>query len=164
MKIALLSDVHDRTEQLSRALKQAAALGCEQLFFMGDIGALSSLRFLRAEWEGQLEIVFGNNEYTRSKHRLAAANWSLTRHHGESADFICDGRRIYMSHYGDTAQQAAQKGIYDAAFFGHSHSAYQERIGSTLLANPGEIQGRQGRPQFAVYNSSDNSIEQHFVL
>lgn len=163
MKIALLSDVHDRTDNLSRALKQAAALGCEQLFFMGDIVTLKSLLFLRQQWEGQLEIIFGNNERSRNQHHRAVANWAQSRHHGESADFICDGRRIYMSHYGDAAQKAALKGIYDAAFFGHSHSAYQERIGSTLLANPGEIQGRQGRPQFAVYDSSNNSIEQHLV-
>jgi len=164
MKIAILSDVHDCKENLRRALKQAATLGCEQLFFIGDIVELDSLFYLREKWQGQLEIVFGNNEYSRLAHREAAFIWPQTRHHGDHADFICSARRIYMSHYREDAQKAAEKGNYDAVFFGHSHRAHQERIGSTILVNPGEIQGRQSPPQFAVYDSIDNSVKQYIVL
>ena len=158
MIVGLISDIHDHTDHLHTALKQLEAAGCKRLLFLGDMADLSTFRTLRYSWEHDLDLVLGNNDYPRGDFLAAAEQWPATRHHGVSADLLLDNRRIFMTHEPIYALQAALSGKYAAAFFGHTHRAEQRMVGSTLLANPGDIQGRYGEPSYALYNTADSSF------
>lgn len=157
MNIALISDIHDHTLHLLLALQRAREEGCERLFFMGDMARLETFSVLRREWTAPIDLVFGNNDFDRTSFLRMAEGFSQTTHHGDSAETEADGRHIAFTHYPAPAEKLANLGCFDAVFYGHTHVAHQERRGSTLLANPGEIQGRYS-PGFAVYNTTANSV------
>lgn len=157
MLVALLSDIHDHTTHLLLALHAAKQEGCTHLLFMGDMASTATFRTLREEWPHGIDLVFGNNEYEPGTFRKLAAQWSRTTLHGEAADLQLDGRRLFFTHLPWTAARAAESGLYDAVFFGHTHTPEQLRTGSTLVVNPGEIYGRQGQPTIGVYDTETNS-------
>lgn len=157
MNIALLSDIHDHTLHLLLALQRALEEGCERLFFMGDMARLETFSVLRHEWTAPIDLVFGNNDFDRTSFLHMAETFSQTTHHSDTADTEADGRRIAFTHYPTPARKLADLDCYDAVFYGHTHVAHQERCGRTLLANPGEIQGRYA-VSFAVYNTATNTV------
>lgn len=158
MLVALVSDVHDHTTHLLLALHEARAQGCTHLLFMGDMAGLSTFRTLREEWAHPIDLVFGNNEYETAAFQRAAEQWHHTTLHGATADLVLDGRRIFFCHLPWTAAKAAESGLYDAVFFGHTHAPETLSIGSTLVANPGEVYGRQGTPSIGVYDTCTNTV------
>ena len=157
MRIALLSDIHDHTSHLLLALEAAKSEGCTHLLFMGDMAELSTFRTLHEEWEHPMDLVFGNNEYQIGEFRKMAEAWGKTTLHGEIADVTIQNRRIYFCHLPWTALKAADSGVYDAVFYGHTHTAEIRSVGNTILVNPGEVYGRQSRPSIAVYDTDTNT-------
>lgn len=159
MKIALLSDVHDRTDNLLAALCLAEEHGCARLLYLGDIVELSTFSLLVEEWTNPLDVVFGNNEIDRrSFFRKAEAHPHVT-HHGDEASVHIEQRLIYFSHYPWAAMKAAESGRYDAVFYGHTHARHRQLIAHTLLVNPGEVGGVRLSASFAIYDTDDNSVE-----
>lgn len=157
MNIALLSDIHDHTLHLLLALQRATEERCERLFFMGDMASLETFSVLRREWTAPIDLVFGNNDFDRTSFLHMAECFDQTTHHGDTAETEADGRHISFTHYSTTAEKLAKLGRYDAVFYGHTHVAHQEWHGRTILANPGEIQGRYA-VGFAVYNTTTNTV------
>ena len=157
MLIALLSDIPDHTTHLLLALHAAEQEGCTHLLFMGDMASASTFRTLREEWEHGIDLVFGNNEYELGVFRQMAETWAQTTLHGDEADITLDGSRIYFTHLPWSATKATESGLYDAVFFGHTHSAEQRQLGGTLVVNPGEVYGRQGAPSIGVYDTETNT-------
>ncbi len=157
MNVALLSDIHDQTSHLLAALVRAEAEGCRHLLFMGDMVALETFRILREEWPWPIDLVFGNNECDRSEFLRLSRSFAQTTHHGDTGDIDLDGRRVAFTHYPSSARRLAETGRYHAVFFGHTHLPESARVGSCLLANPGEIQGRR-RACFSVYRTEENAV------
>lgn len=157
MNIALLSDIHDHIPHLLAALDMAAGEGCERLFFMGDMARPETFSTLRGEWAGPIDLVFGNNESDRAAFLRMAEAFAQTEHHGDIADLEADGRRIAFTHTPRAAERLASDGLRDAVFFGHTHRPFQGTLLNTLLANPGEIQGRF-EPCFSIYNTNTNTV------
>lgn len=158
MLIALLSDIHDNTGPMTAALHRANELGCRHLLFMGDLASLRTLQTMREEWPYPIDLVFGNNERNLSFHLQLADSLPDTTHHGLEAELTLEGRHIFFCHDPYLAEQQAAKGTYDAVFYGHTHIAVQKHIKTTLLANPGEIQGRTGKRSFGIYNTSNSNL------
>lgn len=158
MLIALLSDVHDNTSAMVAALRRADTLACRHLLFMGDLTSLSTMQTMREEWKHPIDLVFGNNELYHNFHLQLAESLPGITHHGTEADLALEERRIFFCHHPHIAERQLVKGAYDAVFYGHTHIAAQQRDGHTLLANPGEIQGRTGRRSFGIYDTSDSSL------
>ena len=157
MRIALLSDIHDHITHLLLALEAARAGGCTHLLFMGDMAELSTFRTLREEWPHPIDFVFGNNEYQVTAFRKLAADSPQTTLHGETADICLDNRRLFFCHLPWTALKAAESGQYDAVFYGHTHAPEIRHLQGTLVVNPGEIYGRQGKPSIGIYDTGSNS-------
>ena len=158
MLIGILSDIHDNTDHLHRAIRLMEQENCTRLLCLGDMADVSTLRLLRSLWEGEMDLVSGNNDYPRSAFRDAAAAMPATHYHGDTADLTLAGRRIFLAHEPERTLHAADLGCFDAIFFGHTHQAGQMRDGRTLIANPGEIQGRYGEPSFAVYDTDTHTL------
>lgn len=158
MHVALLSDIHDHTTHLLLALHAARECGCSYLLFMGDMAGMSTFRTLREEWPFPVELVFGNNEYELDSFKRAARQWPGTTLHDHTADIRLDNRRIFFCHLPWQALRAAETGLYDAVFYGHTHVPEIRTCGNTILANPGDVYGRQGTPSIGIYDTSTNSV------
>lgn len=163
MRIAILSDIHDHTTHLLLALHAAREAGCEHLLCLGDLAMFSTFRMLCEEWTQALDVVFGNNEYDRQAFYRVAEQYPHVCLHGDTAELRLGQRLFFMCHLPWTAQKAAQRGIYDAVFYGHTHCAAVEQIGKVPLINPGEIYGRQEKPGFAVLETQTLRIR-HLTL
>ena len=158
MKVAILSDVHDCTNNLLAALCMAAELDCRHLLYLGDIVELDTFMLLVDEWVHPIDIVFGNNEIDRRSFYSAAQSNHLVTHHGDEGILSLDGRSLYITHYPWAALKAAESGKYDAVFYGHTHVADMQKTVHTLLVNPGEVGGVRRPPSFAIYDTEDNSV------
>lgn len=157
MRAALLSDIHDHETHLLLALEAAREADCTHLLFMGDMAGLGTFRTLLDAWEHPIDLVFGNNEYQLGEFRkLAAASRHATLH-GDTADIELSARRLFLTHFPWAAQKAAESGLYDAVFYGHTHTAEIRRLGNTLIVNPGEIYGRQSKPGIGIYDTNSNT-------
>lgn len=165
MLVAILSDTHDNTLNLRRALQLAQEGGCTHLLFLGDMASVSTFRLLRELWPHEMQLVPGNNDYPRADFRaFAAAATPQTLYHGESADIQLDGRRIYMTHEPmNGVLYAAECGEFDLVLFGHTHQRGQQQHGRTIVANPGDLQGRYGEPSFAIYDTAAHELR-HTLL
>ncbi len=163
MKVAVLSDSHDRLDHLAQALQQVAAEGAERLFFLGDFCAPFSLKALAERFSGPIDCVFGNNDGDQFLLCQVAAGFPQVTFHAPLAELEVAGRTVALQHYPELGIRLAESGAYDAVFTGHDHLRYIREIGSTLWANPGELMGRLGEPSFGIWDTETNTFR-HIVL
>ena len=162
MKIAVMSDSHDRVDHIQTAITQIED-EADVLIHCGDYCAPFMLHEL-VKFPGPVHGAFGNVDgdiFLMTKFADTAENLSLYHPMG---DICVDSKRIAFTHYPRMAHGLASTDKYDAVFYGHSHEFKCEQIGKTLLVNDGEIMGRKGRPCFVVYDTQTNQIEQRFVV
>ena len=158
MKIAVLSDIHDRLDHLERALAQVRERGCEHLLFLGDFCAPFSLNALAEGFEKPIDAVFGNNDGDPFLLSQIASKHQQVTLHGQYAELEIGGRKIAINHYPDISKRVAESGAFDAVFSGHDHQRYVHQIGDAIWANPGEIMGRFGAPSWGLYDTGDGEF------
>lgn len=158
MKVAVLSDSHDRLDHIAWALKWVAKIGAERLFFLGDFCAPFALDALAEGYSGPIDAVFGNNDGDPFLLSKVADKYPQVTLHSPLAELKVDGRNVALHHYPEIGRRLAQSRAYDAVFTGHDHLKYIHRVEDTLWANPGELMGRLGSPSFGVWETKDNSF------
>lgn len=158
MKVAVLSDCHDRLDHLSWALKWVEKIGAKRLFYLGDFCAPFTLDALAEGYEGPIDAIFGNNDGDSFLISQVAAKYDHVNLHSPLAELYVDGRKVGMNHYPEIGRRLAESRAYDAVFSGHDHLKYIHQIEETLWANPGELMGRLGSPSFGIWDTSDNSF------
>lgn len=152
MLIAVMSDVHDNVWNLADALEKANAAGAAELIFCGDFCAPFTLMQIAQGFAGPVHCVFGNNDGDpRLLLRNAEAAGNVTIH-GQYAELKLGGRRIAVNHYPEIARRLVESGQFDLVCYGHDHRSHVEQVGAAVLANPGEVMGRFGRPTFGLYD------------
>jgi predicted phosphodiesterase len=166
MRLAILSDIHDQVSHLKQVLARLRPLAPDAIVLCGDITRSEAL--LAARLPGlPLAFCLGNcdrGEAARLKATAAA--------HGLGAwgdlgiwDLGPDERPVAFSHFPAIARKAAASGLYRAVFYGHTHRRALEslegpgELGACLLANPGDIEGRYGRPGALCWDSLSGSID-----
>lgn len=159
MKLAIMSDSHDRWERLEQAIVLANEAGCEVLLFAGDLISPPGIAVLQ-QFSGLVKFVWGNNEGERvgmTRMFDQSENMELC---GDIYEGELDGTKIFMNHYPRAAELAAQSGQFNLAIHGHTHEYREEKIGKCWLLNPGEIQGyRTESSTFAIFDTEKNTIE-----
>ncbi len=144
MQIAVISDIHDRTDHLKMAFVHIRNLSCRAIICLGDIVSASTLNYLlelcSATPAIPIYIVWGNNDNTLVLNSIAFSH-TIARLQGRS--IMLDGLSIAMTHYPNTAAQLAKSQQYDMVFYGHTHKMDIKYEGKCLLANPGEIAGNK---------------------
>lgn len=146
MKICIISDSHDRSDALGRAVNDAAAAGAQVVVHCGDVIGAHTLRpALRAGLP--MHVIHGNNlGDSVALHKLSQSSGGLLQYHGPDARLELCGRKIFLVHYPEYGHAMACTGNWDLVCCGHSHQAGIERVatvkgGSTWLVNPGTIAG-----------------------
>lgn len=153
MKLAILSDIHDRLDHLALVLDHESVRTADHLCFLGDFCAPFTLAALIDGYPGPIDCVFGNNDGDYFLLCQFASNHERVTFHQPLAELELGGKKIALHHYPEIGKRLAQSGEYDAVFSGHDHQRYTEMFGETLWANPGEIMGRFGKVSFGIYDT-----------
>ena len=163
MKIAILSDIHDRLDHLEQVLSSVNEAQADALFFLGDFCAPFSLAALAEEFSNPIHAIFGNNDGDIFLLCKIAAGHEHVSLHGQFAELEIDGRQIALNHYPELGRRLAESGHYATVFSGHDHQRYVHQIGDTLWANPGEIMGRFGTVSFGMFDTATLAFE-HVIV
>ncbi len=157
MKIGIISDSHDRIENLNKAMEMMKDEKVSELIHCGDFTAPFMINELE-KFPGNVHIVFGNidDRYRTTKKVENSENVKL---YGNNFEIEIKGKKIGAVHEPFFANMMAKSGDYDIVFHGHTHNKKKEKINDTLLVNPGELMGRKEKPGFAIYSIEKNKIE-----
>ncbi len=161
MQVAILSDIHDHLENLARVL--AEVRGMDLLLCLGDLCAPFTLDELAKGFPGPVQVTLGNNDgdiFLLTQIARRHPNVTLAAPMGEVE---AAGQKLAFVHYPIYGEGLAALGRYDAVFCGHSHKPDQRTIGSTLLANPGEVMGRFGEVSYGVWDTGTRAYTRKVV-
>ncbi len=133
MLVGLISDTHDNVDRIAEAVAVFNDRGVDLVIHAGDFTSPFSLKpfeSLKAEFVG----IYGNNDGDK----LLLRDRSGGRIHRQPHKFTFSGKRIVVMHEPDLVDDLAASGHFDLIVYGHTHRAEVERIGGTLVVNPGE--------------------------
>lgn len=111
-------------------------------------------------WSQKVYVAFGNADYAIRENM--GRGKLLTQHVEAFLDYgvlNIGGTKLAFCHYPLFADKLAESGRYDVVFYGHDHKPWEKKIGRTVLLNPGELQARDGRPTFAIYDLAKMKAE-----
>jgi putative phosphoesterase len=158
MKVAILSDIHDRTENLRQALERCR--GADVLICCGDLCSPFVLRDLCEGFAGPVHVVFGNNDGDLFRMAGVATGFPHVTLHGEYCELDIDGATFAVNHFDTIGRAIARGGSFDVVCFGHNHRFEITPSGKTLAINPGEIYGgRTGSATFVIYDTGTRKAE-----
>lgn len=161
MKLAVMSDTHDNVWNLRRALEIVREEQADMIIHCGDFVAPFMLKELE---KAGLPVygVLGNND--GSGFLLAKTAFTeLSRITlNEIVGFVdAQGFSVSFTHQRVVAEALALTGRFDLVCYGHSHVYRLETLGKTLLLNPGEILGKEGKPGFCMVNTATRAVVRH---
>jgi len=161
MKIAVFSDIHDNLERWREAAKIIEGEKIKIGICCGDVGDLDTLVEISNIFE-TLYLSLGNFDFKiKNKTELFPKNVKFSHDFGE---IEIEKRKIAFVHYDYATKGLAKLGRYDVVFYGHTHTPWEEKIGSTVLLNPGEIAGQFGKATFAIYDLKKLKAELKILL
>jgi putative phosphoesterase len=146
MKLCIVSDSHDRADELAQAVKAGAAAGAEAVIHCGDLIGTQTLRAALSVGL-PMHVIHGNNLGDPvSLSRWARDSKGLLEYHGMDARIELGKRRIFVVHYPEYGDAMARTGDWDLVCCGHSHVAAIEQVktvtdGTAWLVNPGTVAG-----------------------
>ncbi len=159
MKIAVFSDSHDQVAHVESALAAANAAGAEVLIHCGDLCAPFIVDLLGRRFAGPTHIVFGNNDGDGRMLQVIAARFPQITLWGIYAELTVGNRALAVIHYPEPARRIAQSGQFDLVCYGHNHLKAVESVGKGLLANPGELLGKDGTPTWGLYDTETGQFD-----
>ena len=118
MKIAIMSDSHDRWDHLEKAIEVANSENCEYLLFAGDFIAPTGIPTLQ-RFKGKVRLVWGNNEGETVKFTRLMDKTENLKLCGDVFEEEIDGVKIFMNHYPRIVELAAKSGEFDLCIYGH---------------------------------------------
>ncbi|MCC6458305.1 MAG: YfcE family phosphodiesterase [Caldilineaceae bacterium] len=159
MKIAVFSDSHDQIAHLDQALAGANAAGAGVLIHCGDLCAPFMIDRLGRGFAGPIHIVFGNNDGDGRLLQVIASRFPQITLHGIYTELTVENRALAVIHYPEPARRIAQSGRFDLVCYGHNHLKAVEQVGKGVLANPGELLGKEGPPTWGLYDTATGQFE-----
>jgi putative phosphoesterase len=106
-----------------------------------------------------IHMVWGNNDGDKRLVSELAAKAGNFMIYGEYAEFSLNGLRIAMNHYPEIAHGLAASGKFDLVCYGHNHSASLDHVDKTVLLNPGEMMGMNGRSTLVLFDTATREVE-----
>jgi putative phosphoesterase len=137
MMVGILSDTHDRFENISKALEQFEEHEVELVLHCGDIESPDAVRHFAGV---PTHFVFGNCDWRPDALRYAIAEIGATLHE-PFGELELNGKRLAWVHGHEKRRMRDLESAdrYDFLFYGHTHMAEQHRSGKTLVVNPGAL-------------------------
>lgn len=158
MRIAIMSDSHDNIWKLEKALPHLAKT--DAVIHCGDlVSPFMMIRLIKGAGGIPIHLVWGNNDGDKALIAQVASKVENIHLHGDFAHLELGGLKIAVNHYPSVAKNLAASDSYDLVCYGHDHTAHEERVGNTLLLNPGELMGLQGRSTIAILDTDTRQVE-----
>jgi putative phosphoesterase len=135
--IGIVSDTHGHLPNTRAAVQMLASLDVTVVLHCGDIGTPDVAECFRP-WP--THYVLGNVDDGPAVYRAAIDGAGGTLH-GRFADIEIEGRRIALLHGDDQRRlhEAIAGGQFDLVCHGHTHVAALDRMGNTVVLNPGAL-------------------------
>jgi len=159
-----MSDSHDNIWNLQQALNMIRKEQAELIIHCGDFVAPFMLKELK---QARIPVygVLGNND--GSGFLLAKTAFSELSHITlfeivGQAD--AQGFSVCFTHQRVVAEALSATSRYDLVCYGHSHVYHLEKVGKTLLLNPGEIMGKEGFPGFCIVDTQTRDVVRHEII
>jgi hypothetical protein len=146
MKIAVVSDTHNNTATLEKALGWIEKQNIQLILHCGDISSQEFIDYAKKYFDGEIKYVKGNADHD-------------IRNIPDSDTLEVGGKKIGIVHYPNEAKRMAKSGKYDIVFYGHTHRPWDEKVGECHMVNPGELAGQFYKPTFAVYDTDSGTLE-----
>lgn len=142
MKIGILSDTHDDIDNVREAVHRFREQKVELIIHGGDYvfpGIIDEFKTSQNEdWHPKLVGVLGNND--GEKLILSKKFFEIEGElHGEFYDDFIDGLRFGIYHGTNLKLKDAviASKLYDVFIYGHTHIKEENKIGDTIVLNPG---------------------------
>lgn len=159
MKIGLISDTHDKIQNIRKAVRIFNDKHVDLVIHAGDFVnpiAVESLAGVKL-----VVGVLGNNDTD-----LAGLTSTFDKIHGELKgeifETVYDGLKFAIYHGTNLAkrEQIIKYGKYDVIIYGHTHRKDNRFIGTTRVINPGTAKGFFGLfATIAVFDTSSRKLE-----
>jgi putative phosphoesterase len=148
LNVAVVSDSHDNTNNLGKAVNIANKQKCSHLFHLGDVVAPSTALTLK-NFNGIVNAVFGNCDGDiNGLERVVNAMGGQIEH--PPWKFNLEGRSIILMHAPFSLEQTIDAQEADFIFYGHLHKVDVRKVGKTRVVNPGETGGWVRKPSFFI--------------
>lgn len=156
MRIAVVSDTHGNVRNTQTACELIRPWNIATVLHCGDIGGLEIIPLFE-EWP--THFVFGNVDDNPSQLRTAIENENQTCH-GRYGELTLSDCQIAFLHGDDwrLLEHTILSGQYDLVCHGHTHVPRNERIGRTLVLNPGALH-RANPHSFAIVTLPEGTVE-----
>ncbi|MDJ0766787.1 MAG: metallophosphoesterase [Myxococcota bacterium] len=152
MRIGILSDSHDNIWHLDKAIPMLTT--CDAILHCGDLVApFMILRLVKGVGDIPVHMVWGNNDGDKRLLTEVARDAGSVQIHGDLAELELGGIKIAVNHYPAIGHALAKSSCYDLVCYGHDHTAFEQRVGQTVLLNPGELMGMNGPSTIAVFDT-----------
>ncbi|MGB9824319.1 MAG: metallophosphoesterase [Candidatus Hydrothermia bacterium] len=150
MKIAFVSDTHDHKENIQKIFEALEKEGIRNVVHLGDLISPFNFKFIREVYSGNLYVIFGNNDGEKLYLKEQAKEYGVTLLRYPQLLEI-SGIKLVVMHEPFMVEQLAKSGDFDIVAYGHTHKLHIEKIGNTLIINPGEACGYlTGKATFVI--------------
>jgi len=156
MLLGILSDSHDRSEIMKRAVAALQECGASFFIHCGDICEPHLLDHLAGLPSA---VVWGNCDFDRQGLQRYAESIHVT-FYGAFADLEFDAKRVAVLHGDDRTHLDAllKAQQHDYLLHGHTHIRRDERIGKTRVINPGALH-RAVEKTVALLDTATDKLE-----
>ena len=157
MKIGIISDSHDHVDNIQKSIQELREREVDYILHLGDYVNPNSVREFK---DVKLVGIFGNND--GDKFRLIDAFNSIDGEiKGEFHEFEEDGLKFACYHGTEPQIKDAliECGKYDVFMYGHTHKVRNEKVGNTLVLNPGTVHGFEHRPTIMIFDTQTQMSE-----
>lgn len=147
MKIAIISDSHDNSTNISKFLDIIKKKKIQAIIHCGDVTRRESFDLIKNNFKGRIYLSLGNGDFR--KDYLDIKNvWQ------DSGSAIIDSVRIGFSHYKKLFSPK-----FDFFFYGHSHKPWLEEVDTCILANPGNLADMRYPATFAILDTKTRNLK-----
>lgn len=155
MRIAILSDTHDRLDKIRKAIELIKRMKIKVGIHLGDFVSPFVIKELDFE---MLYGVFGNNDGDKEmlKKKFQEKGWDVDK--GPRVIEI-DKRKILLMHEPTMLDAFVNSGMFRLILYGHTHKLDVKK-GKPMVINPGELAGwTSRRSSFVVLDLSNLEYE-----
>jgi uncharacterized protein len=139
MKIGLISDTHDNIENILKALREFNSRHVDIVLHAGDfVSPIAVESFAGIKLVG----ILGNNDIDIPG-LTSAFNKIRGELKGEIFEAVYDGMKLVIYHGTSSSKKESliKSGKYDMVIYGHTHRKASDKIGRTIVVNPGTAKG-----------------------
>jgi putative phosphoesterase len=158
MKLGILSDTHNHTQNLQRAITLFRNRSITTLIHCGDMTSPNTAELLK---DFHVIAVTGNMDMNTG--RLASTLKKLNPENTLSATFTGEIEGVSIaathSHRGNVPELVAN-GRFQYIFHGHTHRRRDEQVNNTRIINPGALGGTRHEPRsICIVNLATEAVE-----